>query len=162
MAAATITAPAAEPVILVTRMFDAPIDLVWRVSTDPFHFSQWWGPRGYSNPVCEMDVRAGGKWRVEQRDPAGNIFKFHGEFLEVDPPHRMVQTFVFADFPPATTTVSFEAVDGKTRLTSSMRFSDFAMRDGMVQSGMERGAQESYERLDELLEQLRETAPSGR
>jgi uncharacterized protein YndB with AHSA1/START domain len=154
MAAATITAPAGEPVILVTRMFEAPVELVWKTMIDPYHFTQWWGPRGYTNPVCEMDVRPGGKWRVEQRDPAGNIFKFHGEFLEIEPPHRMVQTFGFADFPPATTTVILEDVGGRTRLTSSMRFLDIGMRDGMVQSGMERGAQESYERLDELLASL--------
>lgn len=151
MPAATITAPTGEPVIHTTRMFDAPRDLVWKVSTEPFHFAQWWGPRGYTNPVCEMDVRPGGKWRVEQRSPDGRTFKFHGEFLEVEAPSRMVQTFAFADYPAATVSITYEAVDGRTRLTSVMRFDTLAERDGMVASGMERGAEESYERLDALL-----------
>ncbi len=107
-------------------------------------------------------MRPGGQWHVEQHDPAGRVFKFHGEFLELDPPARLVQTFAFADYPPGVTTIVFEDIGGKTRLTSTMRFPTLAMRDGMVHSGMERGAQQSYERLDTLLAVLQEAASSGR
>lgn len=151
----SLDAPAGEAVLTESRTLDAPRALVWKAMTDPYHFARWWGPHGYTNPVCELDVRPGGKWRVHQQNAAGQVFKFHGEFLEVEPPMRMVQTFAFADYPPARIEFRLEEIDGRTRMISTMRFESVALRDGMIGSGMEKGARESYERLDVVLAELK-------
>ena len=81
--------------LVYEREFDAPRDLVWRANTEAALIPRWWGPRGHTTRVEEMDVRAGGKWRFVSVDGSGNEFAFYGEYLEVVPPERITWTFMF-------------------------------------------------------------------
>ena len=150
----TLTAEPSKQEVVITRVFEAPLDLVFKVVTDPAQIPNWWGPRELTTTVDEMDVQAGGKWRFLHTDPDGNHFGFHGVYHEVDSPKRIVQTFEFEGMPGHVVleTGTFEALPGgKTKLTSVSVFQSIEDRDGMVASGMERGTKESSERLDELL-----------
>ena len=80
----------AEREITITRMFDAPRAVVFRAWTDAGQLAQWWGPKGFTNPVCEIDVRVGGAIRIHMRSPDGNIYPMKGEFREIVPPERLV------------------------------------------------------------------------
>lgn len=139
--------------IVMTRTFDAPRDLVFKTMTDPNLIPRWWGPRYLSTKVDEMDVRPGGRWRYLQRDPQGNEHAFHGVYHDIAAPERLVFTFEYEGVPGHVLldTVTLEEVDGKTRLTDQSVFQSVADRDGMVQSGMESGATETMDRLEELL-----------
>jgi uncharacterized protein YndB with AHSA1/START domain len=139
--------------IVMTRTFDAPRDLVFKTMTDPNLIPRWWGPRYLTTTVDEMDLRPGGRWRYLQRDPQGNEHAFHGVYHDITAPERLVFTFEYEGVPGHVLldTVTLEEVDGKTRLTDQSVFQSVADRDGMVQSGMESGATEMMERLEELL-----------
>ena len=152
----TIAEPGKHEIIM-TRVFDAPRELVFKVMTDPQLIPQWWGPRNYTTIVDKMDVQAGGLWRYIQRDQQGNEFAFGGVYHSVTPPERVIDTFEFEGMPGhvilETMTLEAQAED-TTKLTVSSVFQSVADRDGMLSSGMEQGAQESYDRLDELLKAL--------
>ena len=156
----TKTSVIAEPgtyEVLMTRVFDAPRDLVFKAFTDPRHIPQWWGPKNLTTVVDKMDVKAGGLWRFVQRDQQGNEFAFHGVYHEIMSPERIVNTFEYEGTPGhvALETARFEALpDGKTRYTASSVFQSVADRDDMVRSGMESGARESMERFADLLKTL--------
>jgi uncharacterized protein YndB with AHSA1/START domain len=139
--------------IVMTRVFDAPRELLFKAFTDPELFAKWWGPRRLTNDIDRMDVRPGGSWRVVQRDDAGHEFPFHGVYHDVVSPQRIVQTFEFEGAPGHVLlqTATFEDLEGSTRLTMKSIFESTEDRDGMVQHGMESGAIESMERLAELL-----------
>src|SRR4051812_22434060 len=94
-----VTTPSDQEIRL-TRLFDAPRPLVFEAMTRPEHVKQWWGRlgEGYSVPVCEVDLRVGGKWRFVNRHPRGEA-AFHGEYREINPPSRVVFTEIFEDFP---------------------------------------------------------------
>ncbi len=141
--------------IVMSRVFDAPRELLFKTFTDPKLFARWWGPRRLTNDIDRMDVRPGGSWRVVQRDDAGNEAAFHGVYHDVVSPQRMVQTFEFEGVPGHVLlqTATFEDVEGGTKLTLKSIFESVEDRDGMVQSGMESGARDSMERLAELLAQ---------
>ena len=113
----------------------------------------WWGRTGSTLPVCEVDLRPGGAWRFVERQSDGNEYAFRGEYREVVPPERLVYTFEFEGMPGQVVleTLTFEEQDGKTLLTDHARFDSVEDRDGMLQSGMEAGAAESLDRLEELL-----------
>ena len=98
----TVTTPS-DVEIRMTRLFDAPRRLVFEAMTRPEHVRRWWGilDDGYSVPVCEIDLRPGGKWRFVGRTPEGDIPAFYGEFREIVPPERIVQTECFEPFPDA-------------------------------------------------------------
>jgi uncharacterized protein YndB with AHSA1/START domain len=142
--------------IVVTRVFDAPRELVFKACTDPSLIAKWWGPRRYTTIASKMDVRPGGAWRFVQHDGAGNEFAFSGVYHSVDAPARTVQTFEFEGVPGHVLldTAIFEEFDGKTKLTQQSVFQSVEDRDGMVQSGMEEGSTESMDRLAELLAEL--------
>ncbi len=150
----TIDAPAGEGVIRVTRWFNAPRELVWKVTTEAEHFKNWWGPRKYKNQIHEMDVRVGGRYRIDQIGENGEVHPFHGEYLKIEAPHRLVMTQGYADFPPLTLTIELTEKDGGTLLTGLMDLGSVQGRDGMLASGMEWGMRQSYERMDELLATL--------
>jgi uncharacterized protein YndB with AHSA1/START domain len=140
--------------ITLTRVFDAPRDLVFAVHTQAEHIKHWWG-RG--NPLdVEIDFREGGRYRFVEHAPDGNDYAFRGEFREIVAPERIVQTFEYEGMPGhvAVETVVFEERDGKTVITDTTRFDTKEERDGMLQSGMEQGAAESYAALDNYLETL--------
>lgn len=140
--------------ISMSRIFDAPRELVWKVYTDPQLVPQWWGPRYHTTVVDRMDVRVGGVWRYLQRDPQGNEYAFNGVYKEVSPPERLSYTFEFEPMAGhvSTDTLTFEALpDGRTRITAFTSFATLEDLDGMLQSGMESGAVETWDRLAELL-----------
>ena len=152
----TVTTPSDREIVL-TRVFDAPRDLVFRAYTDPKAIPQWWGPRNLTTRVDKMDVRPGGAWRFVQRDADGNEFAFNGVYREITPPERVVSTFEFEGMPGhiAVETMTLEEHDGRTTLTTTSVFASVEDRDGMLQSGMESGAAETMDRLAELVETLK-------
>jgi uncharacterized protein YndB with AHSA1/START domain len=139
--------------IVMTRVFDAPRELVFKVYTDPKLIPQWWGPSSLTTTVDKMEVRQGGVWRFVQRDTDGNEYAFHGVYHESLPPKRLVSTFEFEGMPGHVLleTVTFEDHDGNTKVTVASVFQSVEDRDGMLQSGMEEGAVETWDRLAELL-----------
>ncbi|TMG47455.1 MAG: ATPase [Chloroflexi bacterium] len=149
--------------ILITREFDAPRDLVFKAMTDPDLIGRWWGPRNYETVVDKMDVRPGGTWRFIHRQADGTEFAFRGEYREVVPPERIVQTFEFEPMAGhiSVETATFTERDGRTLLTVRSLFASKEDRDGMIQSGMEKGLAETHDRFAELLAELREEARSG-
>jgi uncharacterized protein YndB with AHSA1/START domain len=153
--AATITTPT-DRVIHIERIFDAPRDRVWAVYTDPALIPEWWGPRGTTTIVDHMDVRPGGSWRFVGRDCDGVESAFRGTYREVSPPERIVQTFEWEGMPGhvSVETAVFEDLGEQTKVTTTSLFHTTEERDGMLHSGMERGLDETYARLDELLARL--------
>jgi uncharacterized protein YndB with AHSA1/START domain len=171
--ATVATEPAAdERDVVVTREFDAPREVVWRAWTEPEHFTRWWGPHGFTTPVCEMDLRPGGAYRIVMRGPDGTELPHWGEFLEVAPPERLVFTQDLAGqqlpeewydrafpgrepgVPPAltnVTTVTFRDLGGGTRLEIRSRWDSRAIRDALAGIGIYQGWGESLERLDALV-----------
>jgi uncharacterized protein YndB with AHSA1/START domain len=140
----------------MTRVLNAPRALVFKAHTDPNLIPKWWGRRGYTTTVDKLDLRVGGKWRFVQRDPDGNEYAFNGVYREIVPPERLSYTFEFEGMTGHVLieTLTFEEQDGKTRLTVTGLYQSVEDRDGMLQSGMEEGANESYEQLAELLATL--------
>ena len=154
-ATSTLTLPSDREIVM-ERVFNAPRELLFKAYTDPNLIPRWWGPRKYTTTVDRMDVRVGGAWRFVQRDAAGNEYAFNGEYREIAPPGRLSYTFEFEGMPGhvMVETITLTEQDGKTRLTVTGSFQSAEDRDGMLQSGMEEGANESYDRLAELLATL--------
>jgi uncharacterized protein YndB with AHSA1/START domain len=154
-----VTTPSDREIVM-TRVFDAPRELVFEAHTSCEHMTNWWGPRRFEFASCEIDFRAGGKWRMVHRDSDGAEYGFRGEFREIVPPERIVWTFEFEGMPGhiSVETLTLEEEDGKTRVTATSLFDSIEDRNGMLESGMESGARETYDRLDEYLEVLRQRA----
>jgi len=146
-----VTLPSPCEVVL-TRVFDAPRQLVFDALTKPELLARWFGPRGWTMEVCEVDLRVGGRWRFVMRGPNGQRMGMGGVHREIDAPDRRVYTESFDDYPgeAAVTTVLTEH-DGKTTLVETVLCESQEIRDGVLQSGMEEGAAETYDRLAELL-----------
>jgi uncharacterized protein YndB with AHSA1/START domain len=150
--------------IVITRIFDAPRELVWKAWTDPQHFKRWWGPKDFTCPFCEMDLRVGGKYLNCMRSPEGRDYWSTGVYREIIPMERIVFTDSFADekgnIVPATyygmsadfplemlVTVTFAEHEGKTKLT--LKHSGLPTgRDG---EGAQQGWNESFDKLAESL-----------
>jgi len=152
----TVTTPSDQE-IRMTRLLNAPRQLVFEAMTRPEHVKRWWGclGDGYSVPVCEIDLRPGGRWRFVNRHPKGEA-AFHGEYREVTPPGRVVFTEIFEDFPDVESVVTAELSDegGKTRLTATVWYPSTEVRDMVMKSGMATGAGISYDRLEDLVAEL--------
>jgi uncharacterized protein YndB with AHSA1/START domain len=142
--------------IILTREFDAPRDLVFRAHTDPDLLVQWLGPRELSTTIDTYEPRNGGTWRYVQTDPQGNAYAFHGVFHGDPAPDSTVQTFEFEGVPGhvCLETVTLTEQDGKTLMRTVSAFQSVADRDGMIAAGMEHGVQDSGARLAELLTRL--------
>jgi uncharacterized protein YndB with AHSA1/START domain len=140
--------------IVFKRVFDAPREIVFRALTDPSLVPNYWGPREYETIVDVMEPRAGGRWRYINRGPEGE-FGFHGVYHEVTP-DRIVQTSEFEGAPgvPALEWATLEERDGKTHYTAVSLAPSVEARDAIVASGMESGARELYDRLDEVIQRL--------
>jgi uncharacterized protein YndB with AHSA1/START domain len=136
----TVTTPS-EVEIRVERVFDAPREHVFSVWTDPQLIPEWWGD---GTVVEEMDVRPGGSWRF--RTPYGIVA---GEFREVDPPERLVQTF-----QNHLQTLEFEDLGECTKLTQTMRFASAEERDTTMQYGVEEGSKSGFSRVDAVLQKI--------
>jgi uncharacterized protein YndB with AHSA1/START domain len=144
-----------EREIVMTRVFNAPRNLVYDAFSKPELLKRWFGPRGWSLMVCEVDLHVGGKWRFVLRGPDGREMGMSGVYLELMPPKRSVHIERFDDFPgESVVTGVFVEKDGKTTMTATVRYESQEIRDAVIKSGMEHGAAESYDKLAELLETL--------
>lgn len=167
-----VTHPA-EREFVISRTFDAPRDLVFRAWTEPQHLSRWWGPRIMTTSACELDARPGGAYRITMRSPEGEEYPMKGVFREIVRPERLVMTMDCSEHPPAwhdlikpnrakddvnpagemLCTVTFEDLNGKTKVTVRMLLSSAEVRTNMVKMGMNEGWSQSFDRLEELLAQ---------
>jgi uncharacterized protein YndB with AHSA1/START domain len=140
--------------IIITRVLDAPRELVFEAWTDPEQVVQWWGPRGFTTTIHEMDVRPGGVWRFVMHGPDGTDYDNKVVFVEVVKPDRLVYNHGAgdeSDFPPFGVTVTFDEESDKTRLTLKLVFVSRAERDNAVESGALEGGNQTLERLAEYL-----------
>jgi uncharacterized protein YndB with AHSA1/START domain len=142
--------------LFISREFDAPREIVFEAFIDPNLYKQWIGPRDLSMNLETFEPRNDGMWRYIQQDKNGNKYGFHGVFHEVTKPERIINTFEFEGLPEKGHVIleiaRFEELpNNRTRLTTQNIFQSVLDRDGMLQSGMEKGVNDSYDRLDELL-----------
>jgi uncharacterized protein YndB with AHSA1/START domain len=157
----------------VARIFNAPRTLVFEAWTDPRLLAQWWGPHGFTNPVCEVDARTGGTCRIVMRSPEGEDYPISGEYRNVVEPETLAMTVDCCGHPrewhdlvnanggtgkknapgDVMQTVTFDNLDGKTRLAILMRFESVAVRNAMIKIGMHEGWSQSLDRLATLLAQ---------
>ena len=163
-ASAVVTLPT-DTQIVITREFDAPKHLVYRAYTEPDLIERWWsGERGKVTSV-EVDLRVGGRWRYVMMANEGFEVAFHGTFREIVPNERTVTTEVFEGVPaiglPASdeegtlNTTTYEDLDGRTRLTVLVECHTREVRDAIIESGMEGGMQEAYDKLEQVAISLR-------
>jgi uncharacterized protein YndB with AHSA1/START domain len=152
---ATVTTPT-DREIHIERIFDAPRDKVFAAMTDPELIPEWWGPHGTSTVVDKMDARSGGDWRYVIKNSDGSETGFRGTYREVSAPERIVQTFEWEGMPGhvSVETATFEDLGDRTKMTSISTFHTTEERDGMIESGMEGGMNETFERFDEVLARL--------
>lgn len=148
----------------LVRTFDAPRELVFRLWTDPKYVALWWGIEGATNPLCQMDVRPGGIWRIDMRTAGGTVYPTYFEYVEIVENERLV----FADAksgssparkggPPgvAIHTVAFEDDGAGTRVTLATRFASPAERDRVLRTGMKEGIGQSFDRIERLLGEIK-------
>lgn len=136
----------------MTREFDAPRQLVFDAFSKPELLRRWFGPRGWSLVECEVDLRVGGGFRFVLRSPDGKELGMRGVYREISSPARSVHMESFDDYPgESQVTAVFTERDGKTTMTATVLYPSREVRDAVVQSGMEHGAAESYDKLAEML-----------
>jgi uncharacterized protein YndB with AHSA1/START domain len=153
----SIIAEPGKQELFITREFEAPRELVFKALNDPDMLKQWLGPRDLTLEIEKFDGRSGGSYRFINCNATGTRYCFNGVIHEVTAPERIIRTFEFEGLPErghvSLETATFEALaDGRTKLTIHSVFKSVSDRDGMIQSGMERGVVDSHERLDELFE----------
>ena len=155
MKAATATS---DREIVITRVIGAPRELVFNAWTDPKHIGQWWGPRGFTTTIHEMDVRPGGIWRYVMHSPDGVDYKNKVVYVEIVKPERLVYLHsddTAGDPGQFHVTATFVEEGGKTRLTLRMFFESAAERDKMKEFGAIEGGNQTLERLEEYLTRKR-------
>ena len=146
-----VTTPTDNQIVL-TRVFDAPRHLVWDAFTQPELLKKWFGPRGWSLSVCDVDLRVGGGFRFVMRGPDGQEMGMRGVYRELSRPGRSVHVESFDDYPgESIVTAVFTEQNGKTTLTATVEYPSREVRDIVISTGMEHGAAESYDKLAELL-----------
>ena len=143
--------------LVMTRVFDAPRELVFKAWTETRHMAQWWGPKGFTNPVCEMDVRSGGAIRIHMRAPDGVVYPMRGVFEEIIAPERLVFVSSALDengnsMFDVLNTVTFAEQRGKTTLTLQARVIKATAQAPQYLKGMEMGWSQSLDRLGDLLD----------
>lgn len=143
--------------LVITRIFDAPRELVFQAWTDPKQVAQWWGPKDFTNPVCELDARPGGAILIHMRGPDGVVYPMKGKFQEIVPPERLVMLASAIEdeegnsLLEVVTTVTFVEHEGTTILTVSPVVTKAAPEAAGALAGMEEGWNQSLVRLAELL-----------
>ncbi len=149
---ATVTTPS-DREILITRTFDAPAARVFEAWTMPDQVRQWWGSEDAPMVECDIDLRVGGSWRYVTRGPDGTEFAWHGTYLEIERPGRLVSTRGVRGLPDAeaVNTATLTEEDGTTTLTVTVLHSSKENRDGHLNSGMEAGMQLVLDRLEDLV-----------
>ena len=157
---ATVTRPT-DTQILITREFDAPAHLVYRACTEPELVKRWWSGNRGEVTSAEIDLRVGGSWRYVMAANDEPEVAFHGTYREIVPNERIVSTELYEGVPGATeddanvNTVTFEGLDGRTRLTTLVQCRNRMIRDMIIESGMEGGMQEAFDKLEEVASSLR-------
>jgi uncharacterized protein YndB with AHSA1/START domain len=152
----TIIAEKGKQEFFIEREFDAPRELVFRAFNEPELLVQWLGPCNLEMKIDKFDNRTGGSYRFLHVDPQGNEYGFNGTIHELLPPERMIRTFEFEGLPErghvSLETATFEVLEGnRTKLKIHSVFKSVADRDGMINSGMEGGMNEGFDKLDKLL-----------
>jgi uncharacterized protein YndB with AHSA1/START domain len=156
---ATVTLPT-DMQILITREFDAPRHLVYRATTEPELVKRWWSGLRGEVTSAEIDLRVGGSWRYVMTANEGFEVAFHGTYREIVPNERIVSTELYEGVPDVTeddatvNTVTFEEVDGRTTLTTLVECRTKEIRDAIIESGMEGGMQEAFDKLEEVARSL--------
>ena len=155
MTAIATANPSATREVTLTRDFDAPPSLVFQMWTEAKHLAKWWGPHGFTNPVCDIDARPGGAIRIHMRAPDGVVYPMTGTFREVVPPKRLVFMAVAEDHDgnpllESLTTVTFEEHAGKTKVIVQAKAVGLAPVAAQMLAGMEAGWTQSLERLEAL------------
>jgi uncharacterized protein YndB with AHSA1/START domain len=172
----SVDLPTASPEFILSRRFDAPRALVWQCWMDPSHLGRWWGPRTFTCPVCEIDARVGGTFRLVMRSPDGIDYPMSGTFREIVPLRRIVKEDDVSEHSEAwhdildpdrkglwprrielLTTVDFEDDGAGTRVTICTTFPSIRLRDNFAKAGMKDGWSTSLERLDDLVEALKDS-----
>jgi uncharacterized glyoxalase superfamily protein PhnB/uncharacterized protein YndB with AHSA1/START domain len=154
-----VTAEPGKQEIFIKRELEAPRNLVLKAFTDPDLYKQWVGPRRLKMTIEQFEPYAGGRWRYSQIDEKGNKFAFHGVYHEVSP-SLIIDTFEYEGLPEKGHAIlEIVKIDdispGRTRLSIQNIFQSISDRDGMLQTGMEQGLTESFERLDDVLEMVK-------
>ena len=151
---------------VISRVFDAPRDLVWRMWTDCKHLKHWWGPKGWSLPVCKLDFRVGGIWHycMEGPMPDGSVVESWGRatYREIVEPERIIYQETFSDevgtineaMAQMMITLTFADVDGKTEVTNHTLFESADQLQAIIDMGMEQGLAETWDRLEEYVKQI--------
>lgn len=139
--------------VQMTRIFDAPKDLVFRAFFEPELLKRWFGPRGHQLTTCEVDYKVGGGFRYIIANPEGQEMGMRGKYLQLDPPNSSVHLESFDDYPgsEAEVTTVFTEENGKTTMVCTIEAPSKEVRDAVLASGMEHGAAESYDRLADML-----------
>ena len=152
----TTYATPGEREIVITRVVDAPRRLVFQAFTNPAHVPKWLtGPEGMTMPVCEIDLRPGGRWRYVYRLPDGGEMTLQGTFREVSPPERVVHTESWGpEWPETVNTLVLTETGGQTTINITVLYPSAEARDAALQSGMKDGMDQGFARLDALLETL--------
>jgi len=141
--------------IVLTRVFNAPRHLVFDAFSKPELLKRWFGPHGWSLSTCEVDFRVGGGFRFILQGPDGQQMGMRGTYREIAPPERSVHMESFDDFPgESQVTSTLIEKDGKTTLTAVVLYPSKEVRDAVIKSGMEHGAAETYDKLEEMLVSL--------
>ena len=161
----TVTTPS-DREVLITRVFDAPRRLVFDAHTKPELVRRWLlGPPGWTMPVCEIDLRVGGKFRYVWRHPDKSEMAMSGVYREIVAPERLVSTEVFdKDWTGGETigTIAFTEHGGKTTLKQTVLYASKEARDGALKTGMTQGMEAGYAKLDELLASAAQKKPPAR
>ncbi len=160
MPIATDLRPPEEAVIIIRRVIDAPRELVFEAFTDPKHLPHFWGPKGFSCPACEVDLRVGGAFNLQMRGPDGVDYPCSGVYREIVPPERIVYAGTASEghpcgsgIPPRSlVTLTFAEEGEKTRLTIHTQLQSAAARDAAIAGGFNQGWNDSIDRLETLLE----------
>lgn len=152
----TLTLPS-EREIVITRVFDAPRNLVFEAWTKPEHVAHWYGQPGSTMAVCEIDLRVGGRWRYVLKADDGGEYAFSGVYQEIVPPEKLVYSEGFEAMPghECIVTAVFSEQNGKTLLTSTLLYQNRDDRDGHINSGMEPGMRAALSRLESYVQALR-------
>jgi uncharacterized protein YndB with AHSA1/START domain len=153
---AVVTLPT-DRQILIARTFEAPRHLVYKAYTTPELIKRWWGGDHGVVTLAEVDLRVGGVWRYVMTANGGFEVAFHGEFREIVPNERIVSTEIFEGMPEgeAVSTVTLADENGRTMLTNLSEYPSKAIRDAVINSGMESGMQESMDHLEQVAVSLR-------
>ncbi len=159
MPAAADLRPPEDAIIVISRVVDAPRELVFQAFTDPRHLSQFWGPKWTTAPRCEVDLRVGGGFRVDMVGPDGTIYPCIGIYREIVPPERIVYAGTGNDdepcgggLPPRSlVTMTFAAEGHRTKITIHTRLGSYAAREAAIAGGFSAGWNDALDRLEAVL-----------